>query len=143
MTSKLKSLGEYVYDSVEGYQAASEKAEDPRLTQAFAQRLSKRQQTLNQINSAIVQQGGKEVTGGSTLGTFHEMWTRLTSALDKGDEAIVERVEEGEDFLKERFEEALKDDDLTAQDRQVISQCLEEVAQGEFFSDQLEAQYDN
>lgn len=139
MTDKLKDLGAYVYDSIEGYRETLEQTDDRRLKQAFSTRLTKREETLERINNALEHHGESPVDSGSTLGTFHEMWTKLTASVGDGEDAIIERVEEGEDFLKERFEEALEDENLSHKEREVIALCYEEVSRGEFFADQLES----
>lgn len=139
MSTQLKTLGQYVYDSIEGYRNAHERAEDASLKAAFASRIDNREATLSRINQALTGMGEDRVTTGSTLGTFHDMWGKVLSSIGGNDQSVVSHVEEGEDFLKERFEEALEDDDTTPRERDVISACLTEIAEGEFFADRLEA----
>ena len=61
---------------------------------------------------------------------------------ENGDEAAAERVEEGEDYLKGKFESALEDDDLDAQSRSVVQQCYAEISEGERFGDMIDKQFD-
>jgi uncharacterized protein (TIGR02284 family) len=131
-----------VHDSIEGYRAAVEKAENPRLAEIFAIRLAKREETFERLNTALTDLGEEPVESGSALGTLHELWSWVTAGFDDGDEAIADRVEEGEDYLKERIEEALEDDDLSPPEREALAMALEEVARGEFFAGQLLADLD-
>ena len=75
-------------------------------------------------------------------GEAHQLWMSITDAFEDGNEAAAERVEEGEDYLKNKFESALKDDDLDPQSRMVVQQCYAEISDGERFGDMIAKQYD-
>lgn len=141
-TTTLESLTDTTYDSVEGYRKAAEKAESPHLKQALNDRCQKRQKTLDMLNAELQRCGGELVTKGTVTGELHQMWMGITDMFENGDEAAAERVEEGEDYLKGKFEAALDEDDLDTQQRAVIQQCYAEVKEGERFADMLEKQYD-
>lgn len=134
-TKILKTLTDTTYDSVEGYRKAAEKADNPSLKKALNTRMQKRQKTLDTLNAELVRCGGDKVTSGTTAGGLHRLWVSVTDALDDGDEAAAERVEEGEDYLRKKFEEALEKTDLDPQQKSVIQKCHAEVAEGERFGD--------
>lgn len=138
----LKSLTDTAFDSVEGYRKAADKADSPQLRQALQSRAEQRQQTVAQMNAEIERQGGELVTKGTMTGEAHQLWMSITSAFEDNDEAAAERVEEGEDYLKGKFESALNDDDLDPQSRAVVQQCYAEICEGEQFSDMIAKQYD-
>lgn len=138
MSTKLKTLGEYVYDSIEGYRNAHERAEDTALKAAFASRIDNREATLSRINQALVGMGEDRITSGSTVGTFHDMWGKVLNAIGGNDQTVVSHVEEGEDFLKQQFQDALDNGDLTPRERDVVTASLTEISKGEFFADQLD-----
>lgn len=138
MSSTLNNLGQYVFDSIEGYRNAHDRSDSPALKSAFASRIDRREATLTKINQGLMAMGEERITSGSTTGKFHEMWGAVLNALGAGDQTVVSHVEEGEDFLKERFQDALKDDDLDPRERDVITSCMAEIAEGEMFADQLE-----
>ena len=46
------------------------------------------------------------------------------------DKAIVAEVERGEDHIKEQFEMAMIDNDLSTETKTLISQCYDSVKQG-------------
>lgn len=137
-----KSLTDTTFDSVEGYRKAADKADSPQLKQALQQRCQQRQETLGKMNAELQRQGDELVTKGTVTGEAHQMWASITSAFENNDEAAAERVEEGEDYIKGKFESALEDDDLQADERAVVQQCYAEISEGERFGDLIERQYD-
>ena len=141
-TTTFKSLTDTTFDSVEGYRQAAEKADSPQLTQALQQRCQQREQTLQQMNAELQRQGDDLVTKGTLTGEAHQMWQSISSAFESDDEAAAERVEEGEDYIKGKFEEALEGDQLEASERSVVQQAYNEICEGERFGDMIEKQYD-
>ena len=137
-----KSLTDTTFDSVEGYRQAVDKADNPQLKQALGQRLQQRERTLQQMNAELERQGDELVTKGTVTGEVHQMWASITSLFEDDDESTAERVEEGEDYIKGKFESALESDDLDPQSRAVVQQCYAEICEGEQFGDMIEKQYD-
>ena len=137
-----KSLADTTFDSVEGYRQAVDKADNPQLKQALGQRLQQRERTLQQMNAELERQGDELVTKGTVTGEVHQMWASITSLFEDDDESAAERVEEGEDYIKGKFESALEGDDLHADERPVVQQCYDEICQGERFGDMIERQMD-
>ncbi len=137
----LKSLTQLTYDSVEGYRKAAEKATSPALTRALDQRREKRAQTLAMLNSGLQEFGEEAIISTSVKGTIHQTWLNITDAFESGDEAATERVEEGEDFLAEQFENALKDESVDSRVRPMIETAYQDVRVGERFGDMIEKQY--
>ncbi|NNC60636.1 MAG: PA2169 family four-helix-bundle protein [Erythrobacter sp.] len=140
-TNVLKTLADTTCDSVKGYKQCAEKANDPAIKQALQRRGQQREQTLSMLNAEIARQGGEPVTDGTISGGAHRIWTTITSAFEDNDEAVAERVEEGEDYIAGKFQEALDNADLDPQSRQVVQQCAAEIQQGERFGDMLEQQH--
>ncbi|GAB5350445.1 ferritin-like domain-containing protein [Qipengyuania sp. 483] len=141
-TTTFKSLTDTTFDSVEGYRQAGEKADSLQLKQALQQRASQREATLRQMNAELERQGDELVTKGTMTGEAHQMWQSISTAFESNDEAAAERVEEGEDYIKGKFEKALNSDQLEAQERAVVQQCYAEICEGERFGDIVENQYD-
>lgn len=141
-TTTFKSLTDTTFDSVEGYRKASEKADKPGLKQALQERMQARQQTLQLMNSELERQGDELVTKGTVTGDLHRLWTNITDLFESGDEAASERVEEGEDYIKNKFEKALEGDDLEPGERAVVQQCFAEICEGERFGDMIAKQHD-
>lgn len=133
-----KSLTDTTFDSVEGYRQAAETANNPQLTQALQQR----GQTLQQMNAELQRQGEELVTKGTLTGEAHQMWQSVTAAFENNDEAAAERVEEGEDYIKNKFQQALESDQLEVQERAVVQQAYSEICAGERFGDFAAKQFD-
>jgi uncharacterized protein (TIGR02284 family) len=138
----LETLIDTTYDSVAGYRKAAELAHSPQLRQALVNQADKRQQTLDAMNQELVRLGGELVTKGTAAGGLHRLWLDLTAMFENGDEAAIERVDEGEEYLAEKFDAALETDGLDPQTRAVIERGLAEVREGVRLADQLERQYD-
>ena len=141
-STTFKSLTDTTFDSVEGYRKAAEKADSPQLKQALNQRLQQREQTLRHMNAELERQGDELVTKGTMTGEAHQMFASISSMFESGDEAAAERVEEGEDYIKNKFQEAIESNQLEAQERAVVERCYNEICEGEQFGDMIEKQYD-
>jgi uncharacterized protein (TIGR02284 family) len=138
----LETLIDTTYDSVEGYRKAADLAKTPQLKQTLMAQANKRQGTLDMLNAELTRLGGELVTKGTATGGLHRLWVDITSLFENGDEAAVERVEEGEDYIAKKFKEAQEHADLDPQTRAVIERACAEISEGERLADQLEKQYD-
>lgn len=136
----LESLIDTTYDSIEGYRKAADIANAPHIKRAFTDQLARRQKTLDSLNNELVRVGGELITKGTLAGQLHRMWTSITDLFGTDDKTAVERVEEGEDYLAEKFEEALKHADLDAHTRSVIQTAYREIKEGERLADCLSDQ---
>jgi uncharacterized protein (TIGR02284 family) len=59
------------------------------------------------------------------------MFLRLRDSVTKdGDESVVDEVERGEDFIKAKFEEALEDDELSAEARDAVTRAYTSIKSG-------------
>jgi uncharacterized protein (TIGR02284 family) len=138
----LETLVDTTYDSVEGYRKAADIAKSPELKRILSEQAAKRQSTLDALNAELGRIGGELVTRGTASGALHRLWVDITSIFENGDEAAAERVEEGEDYLAKKFDEALEHADLDPQTRSVIERAAAEVREGERLTDMLEEKYD-
>ena len=77
-------------------------------------------------------------------GSAHQTFLSITEAFSNGDKAAVERVDEGEEFIAEKFRDALNDDEIQSMDmsvRTILQDAYMEISKGERFADMLENQY--
>ncbi|BDI60806.1 ferritin-like domain-containing protein [Qipengyuania nanhaisediminis] len=137
----LKSLTQTTRDSVEGYKKAIEKAESPAIKSALQNRCQSRERVLEQLNAELEKNGCERVTDNSMASDAHQMFMSIADAFESGDEAAIERVEEGEDYIAGKFREAMEDGEVDPSFRQVIQQAYQDVQAGERFSDMLDKQY--
>ena len=137
----LQSLTQTTYDSVEGYRKAIETAESPAIKSALQHRLSSREKTLEMLNSSLESNGGDRVNSTSATASAHQMFMSIADAFEDSNEAAIERVEEGEDYIAGQFKDALEDNDIEPAFRSVIETAYQDVREGERFSDMMEREY--
>src|SRR6186713_234644 len=107
-TTTLNTLIGTLIDSIEGYQKAAADTTNTRFAEMFNARARERQQVLTRLQAAVARLGGNPEDDGTTAGAAHRGWINLKEAiLGNDDEAIVNEVESGEDYLKAKFKAAL------------------------------------
>jgi uncharacterized protein (TIGR02284 family) len=130
-TTELNTLIATLIDSVDGYQKAASDTENARFAEMFNSRARERQQVVTKLQAAVGQLGGTPESEGSTAGAIHRGWINLKEAVvGRDDEAIVSSVESGEDYLKEKFEAALRHTDLPAAARTAVQEAWTSVKAG-------------
>lgn len=118
-------------DSVNGYTEAAKDSESPKLQQMFTARASERQSVAENLRSEVSRLGGNPEDDGTILASAHRMFLDLKAAVPgQDDQAIVNEVERGEDHIKAKFEDAMKDDDLGAETRSAIGAAWDSVKSG-------------
>ena len=129
--STLNTLIATTTDSITGYENSAKDIENERFREIFRQRASERQQVVEQLRGEVRRLGGDPDEGGSFLGKVHQRFEDLKSAITGGDEqSIINEVERGEDYLKEKFEAALESGTLSGECRSVVEQCFQSVKSG-------------
>jgi uncharacterized protein (TIGR02284 family) len=126
----LNGLIEATIDSAEGYDEAAKDAEGAQYTGTFQSRAGERRQVARSLQQAVSSLGGKADTDGSMLASAHRAFVNLRKSLSKGDTAVINEVERGEDHIKHKFENALKDADLTPQTRALVEEAYLSVKAG-------------
>ncbi len=86
---------------------------------------------MDKLQSEIRRLGGDPSNDGSVMGKTHQTWLDLKAAVvGRDDQAIINSVEAGEDYLKEKFETALNSGELGGEPRQVVEQAYQSVRSG-------------
>ena len=130
-TTALNTLIGTLIDSVEGYRKAAADTHNTRFAEMFRARADERQQAVGTLQLAVRQLGGDPTTDGTTAGAMHRGWINLKEAvMGRDDEAIVNSVESGEDYLKDKFETVLEHKDLPAEARTAVEQAWASVKAG-------------
>ena len=126
----LNTLIATTLDSVKGYQDACEDG-DGTHTQLFREMAQERSQVASELQAHVRQHGGDAEDDSSTAGALHRGFMNLKDAVTGKDEkAVINEVERGEDYLKNKYETALKDDELSPDCRQVIERAYASVRKG-------------
>ena len=126
----VNSLIETTIDSVDGYREAAKETQNATLRTLFDRRASERQASVAALQAYVASKGGKPEDDGTVLAKAHRVFVDLRSAMSKGDEAVVKEVERGEDHIKHKYEDAVKDVKLTPAARDVIDKAYASVKQG-------------
>ncbi|WP_380872349.1 chemotaxis protein [Sphingomonas sp. DBB INV C78] len=127
----LNSLIATTIDSINGYSEAASDTESGRFGSIFSSRATERRQCATDLQAEVVRLGGNPEDDGTALAGAHRAFLNLKSAVTgKDDKAIVNEVERGEDHIKAKFEDALKDGQLTPQTRGAIERAYASVRQG-------------
>ena len=125
----LNSLIETTLDSARGYKEAAESSENPQYKTLFSERSLKRMKLTGELQQEVRSFGGEPEDHQSILGKAHNKFVDLKAAVMGHDEkAIVNEVERGEDFIKAKFEHALKEDEeLPANVRTLLDRAFQEI----------------
>lgn len=129
--STLNTLIATTIDSVTGYENSAKDIENQRFAEIFRQRANERQRVVEDLRSEVRRLGGNPEDDGSFMGKTHQRFEDLKAAITGQDEkAIINEVERGEDYLKEKFEAALNSDALSGDSRAVVERCYQSVRSG-------------
>ena len=129
--STLNTLIATTIDSITGYEDSAQNIENARFAQIFRERANERQRVVEELRNEVRRLGGNPEDDGSFLGKAHQRFEDLKAAITGRDEkAIVNEVERGEDYLKEKFETALSGDTLSGESRSVVERCYQSVRSG-------------
>lgn len=127
----LNTLIGTLLDSIEGYQKSAENVENSSYATMFNDRARERQQAVTKLQAAVAQAGGEPEDEATTLGGIHRVFVDLKSAVTgRDDVAIVKEVERGEDYLKDKFEAALNNAELSPTARSAVTEAWTSVKAG-------------
>jgi uncharacterized protein (TIGR02284 family) len=127
----LNTLIKTTIDSINGYQESAQAVESERFRQLFMELAQDRQQVLPRLQAEVARLGGNPEDDGSALAAAHRTLVDLKSAITgRDDKAIINEVERGEDYIKDKYETALNSGELSAECRQVVQQAYESVRRG-------------
>ena len=129
--STLNTLIATLIDSITGYEDAAANSEGGRFQQMFRERAGERQRVVESLRAEVRRLGGDPEDSGSFMGKTHQRFLDLKAAVTgRDDKAIINEVERGEDYLKEKFEAALGSGHLSGESRAVVEQAFQSVRSG-------------
>jgi uncharacterized protein (TIGR02284 family) len=118
-------------DSITGYENSAKDIQSERFREIFRQRADERQQVVQQLRDEVRRLGGEPEEGGSFMGKTHQRFEDAKSAVTGGgDQSIIDEVERGEDYLKDKFETALNSGTLSGEARSIVERCYQSVKSG-------------
>ncbi len=97
-------------DSHEGFNSAAEQLENaPQLMSFFRECATERQANANALAKVVGANAKKPEDSGTVRGTVHRWWLEIRGAVQRGDEhAVLAEAERGEDAIKHKYEDVLK-----------------------------------
>ena len=129
----LNTLIATLIDSVTGYEDAAANIEGNRALPAncSASARASASRVVEELRAEVRRLGGNPEDDGSFLGKTHQRFLDLKAAIAGRDEkAIINEVERGEDYLKEKFETALDGGHLSGESRAVVERAYQSVRTG-------------
>lgn len=129
--SVLNNLIEVTLDSVDGYRSAAEDATNSRFASEFRDRANDREQVVNRLQDEVRRLGGEPEDSSSILASAHRAFMDLRDKVTgTNDKAVLDEVDRGESYLDDRWQKAMKDDQLSPEARSAISQCYSSIRSG-------------
>jgi len=129
--STLNTLIATTIDSVTGYENSAKDVDNERFREIFRQRANERQDIVEELRSEVRRLGGNPEDDGSFLGKTHQRFEDLKAAITGRDEkSIINEVERGEDYLKEKWQAALESGDLRGESHDLIQRCYQSIKAG-------------
>lgn len=127
----LNSLITTTTDSINGYEDSAQNVDSPRFKELFRERANERQAVVGKLRAEVQRLGGKPEDDGSFLGKAHQRFEDLKAAITGRDEkSIINEVERGEDYLKEKWQSALQDGKLSGESLDVVERCYQSIKSG-------------
>lgn len=122
---RLNHLIAIANDGKYGYKNAAEDIKDITLKQMFRQYSLERARYVEELKREVARSGGSPDKGGGPLGALHRTWMDIKSTITSGDrEAILKTCITGEEAAVKVYTEAGKNENITGNTKQLISQQL-------------------
>jgi len=110
-TERLNNILETLIDSADGYEKAAELADRDAFKNFFTRRAASRRAMVDAVRNEITQLGGKPEADGTILASAHRVFMNLSAAVRDNDEATIEAVDTGEEYLRTKFRQALENEE--------------------------------
>ena len=127
----LNSLIETTIDSLDGYQKAAKETKNDQFRRIFEERSFERQRVCEELRQEVRTMGGEPKDDGSMLADAHRGFLKLRGVVMGGDDKqVIDEVERGEDFIKNKYEMAMRDEELTMPARETVTRAYDSVKTG-------------
>ena len=127
----LNSLITTTIDSANGFERSAENVDSPRFKSMFEEFGRERREVTGRLQERVRQLGGTPNDDGSLTAGLHRRWEDLRTAIAGGDDKqVIDEVERGEDYIKAKYEEAMRDSELSSETRGLVENCFASVRRG-------------
>lgn len=130
--SVINTLITTTIDSANGFEKSAEEVPGGQFEQLFSDFARERRDVVVRLQSFVRRMGGTPNDDGSLKAELHRRWIDLRTAItgSGGDKAVIEEVERGEDYLKDKYQAALSDTGLSAEAMDAIRDAYQSVRAG-------------
>ena len=134
----LNTLTTTTIDSANGFERSAENADARRFEEMFREMGRERREVTGRLQQRVRELGGDPADDGSLKADAHRRWEDMKNAISGGDDKkVIEEVERGEDYIKNKFEMAMEDNKLSTETRTLISDCYQSIRKGHDRASQL------
>lgn len=127
----VNSLITTLNDSVNGYRDAAKNAEGTNFQELFRSMAEERASAAEALRAEIGTAGGEAPVEGSFMGKTHQRFMDLKAAITgRDDRVIINEVERGEDYLKEKFEAVRSSTELSPEMRAAVERAGQSILEG-------------
>lgn len=117
----LNDLIETSKDGEKGFKQCAENTQNAELKAVFNNAAARCTKAIQDLQQAVRQFGADPESSGTLTGKLHRGWIDLKTAITSNDDlAILQECERGEDAALSNYRDALEEDDLPSDIRQLI-----------------------
>jgi len=128
--NRLNHLIAIAEDGRLGYENAAKDVDDPVMKASFSRFSNERAGYVAKLRAQVKTLGGDPDDDGGPLGAMHRVWIDLKSTFTSGDKnAIINACTTGEETAIKAYENALSEDYITGELRNLISEQLSGIKQ--------------
>ncbi|MDZ4819263.1 MAG: PA2169 family four-helix-bundle protein [Planctomycetota bacterium] len=107
---RLQDLVQINLDSQNGFKEVAEKVEDASLARMFREYAAERGAQASELKTLVETNGEEATDSGSVAAAAHRAWIDLKAAFTSGgSHALLAEAERGEDQIKHKYEDVLKE----------------------------------
>ncbi|MEO8734858.1 MAG: PA2169 family four-helix-bundle protein [Flavobacteriales bacterium] len=120
---ELNDLYQLMADGRKGYSEASKRAEKPRIKELLAELSARREGLEDRLGNEIRRFKPDDHTQEGTLkGVLHRAWIDIRESIGKSDDvSVLDECERGERYLLERMDSVIKDQEVAADSRAMLT----------------------
>lgn len=116
--------------SADGYREAATETDHPGHRDLFERRSFERRRVADELQSTVRALGGQPHSERSLLGKAHRAFADVRHALMRDETSMVGAVGSAEDAVQARFEQALRDSQISATTRETVRRAWTSVRTG-------------
>lgn len=128
IVTSLNNLIETSKDGEYGFRSSAEYAQSGPIKQLFMSRATGCAQAAAELQTLVQRYGGEAEADGTASGTLHRGWVAVKGTLaGSSDLSMLEEAERGEDVALERYRDALREDHLPMEAREIVEKQYQGV----------------